>query len=124
MNRERYLPRRPGALRFPRPMTFMQTCLWLVYCLGSGLLVGSLSVPLIGVWSMVAGLAFLSLNLCVSYWLCFPHSQCNHLVVDSETSAAYIHLSDRPIARTEELDDSVLVDRDDAGHVVGIEILS
>lgn len=46
------------------------------------------------------------------------------LTVDHEAEAAYIRLSAAPVARTVEINDSILVDLDDMGVAVGIEILS
>lgn len=43
--------------------------------------------------------------------------------VDLEVDAAYIGLSDAAVARTVELSDQVLVDLDEFGVAVGIEVL-
>ncbi len=43
--------------------------------------------------------------------------------VDPAANAAYLRLSDSPIAKTEELNDWVLVDVDATGGVVGVELL-
>lgn len=43
--------------------------------------------------------------------------------LDSEADAAYIALSDAPVDETVELSDSVFVDVDTMGVVVGIEVL-
>lgn len=43
--------------------------------------------------------------------------------IDSVVSAAYITLSTNPVAETREVTDSVLVDLDDHGVAVGIEVL-
>ena len=46
-----------------------------------------------------------------------------HLTIDRDADAAYIRLSSEPVARTVEINDSVLVDVDSMGVVVGIEVL-
>jgi uncharacterized protein YuzE len=46
------------------------------------------------------------------------------LSYDLEAGALYIKLADRPVARTREVDESTLVDLDDAGEVRGIETTS
>lgn len=43
---------------------------------------------------------------------------------DVEARAAYIQVSDNAVTRTVEVDSSLLVDLDDMGVVVGIEVLS
>lgn len=43
--------------------------------------------------------------------------------IDPAADAAYIRLSDNPVARTTEVSELVFVDRDDMGVVVGIEVL-
>lgn len=43
--------------------------------------------------------------------------------VDTEIGAAYVHLSDAPVARTEEYSDEIAVDLDSFGVIVGIELL-
>jgi uncharacterized protein YuzE len=43
---------------------------------------------------------------------------------DPEADAIYVRLSDRPYARTEELDDRRNVDYDAEGRAVGVEFLS
>jgi uncharacterized protein YuzE len=43
---------------------------------------------------------------------------------DPEADAAYIRVSQSPIASTEELSDTCVLDRDASGHIVGIELLS
>ncbi|QPL05047.1 MULTISPECIES: DUF2283 domain-containing protein [Actinomyces] len=45
------------------------------------------------------------------------------IVVDAATDVCYITLSERPVARTEEYSDSILVDLDEFGVAVGIEVL-
>ena len=45
------------------------------------------------------------------------------LVIDAEVGAAYIRLADDRVAATAELGDSVCVDVDGLGMVVGIEVL-
>ena len=42
---------------------------------------------------------------------------------DAEVDALTLHLSDRKILHTEELDDGILVDLDADGNIVGVEIL-
>lgn len=46
------------------------------------------------------------------------------LSYDLDAGALYIKLSDEPVARTKQVDDSTLVDLDDAGNVRGIEATS
>lgn len=46
------------------------------------------------------------------------------LSYDLTVSALYISLSDLPVARTRQIDDNTSVDLDDAGRVVGIEVVS
>ena len=43
--------------------------------------------------------------------------------VDHGADAVYLNLTDRPIQSSEELADGVIVDYDDEGRIVGIEIL-
>jgi uncharacterized protein YuzE len=43
--------------------------------------------------------------------------------IDTTTDAAYISLTDAPVARTVELSDDILVDVDSFGVVVGVEVL-
>lgn len=43
--------------------------------------------------------------------------------IDPAADAAYIRLSDNPVARTTEVSEPVFVDRDDMGVVIGIEVL-
>jgi uncharacterized protein YuzE len=43
---------------------------------------------------------------------------------DLSVGALYIRLTDRAVARTREIDDNTFVDLDDAGEVVGIEVIS
>ncbi len=46
------------------------------------------------------------------------------LEADVEADAGYVALADRQVARTDRFDSSVLVDVDDTGAIVGVEILS
>ncbi len=46
------------------------------------------------------------------------------LSYDLDAGALYIKLSDEAVARTKQIDDSTLVDLDDAGNVRGIEVTS
>jgi uncharacterized protein YuzE len=46
------------------------------------------------------------------------------LKYDLNVGALYIRLTDRAIARTRDIDDNTSVDLDDAGDVVGIEVIS
>jgi uncharacterized protein YuzE len=43
--------------------------------------------------------------------------------VDHAADAVYLNLTDRPIKDSEEVADGIVVDYDDAGHIVGVEIL-
>lgn len=43
--------------------------------------------------------------------------------VDKSVNAAYVALSTGPVARTLEVSESVLMDLDECGDVVGIELL-
>lgn len=45
------------------------------------------------------------------------------MTVDYEAAAAYISLTDEPVARTIELTDEILVDLDGMDVVVGVEVL-
>jgi uncharacterized protein YuzE len=45
------------------------------------------------------------------------------LKVDQQADALYLTLSDVPASRTEEVSPGIMVDYDDAGRVVGIEML-
>ena len=45
------------------------------------------------------------------------------ITVDPAVGACYISLSDRPVASTEEFSDDILVDLDESGVAVGIEVL-
>jgi uncharacterized protein YuzE len=45
------------------------------------------------------------------------------LKVDQQADALYLTLSEAPASRTEEVSPGILVDYDDAGRVVGIEML-
>jgi uncharacterized protein YuzE len=47
-----------------------------------------------------------------------------HLKYDLNVGALYIRLSDQAVARTQDIDDNTSVDLDDAGNVVGIEVVS
>lgn len=44
--------------------------------------------------------------------------------VDADADASYIALRDVPVARTDRYSDSVLIDVDAAGQLVGIELLT
>jgi uncharacterized protein YuzE len=46
------------------------------------------------------------------------------LTYDLNVGALYIKLSDHAVARTRDLDDNTSVDLDDAGGLVGIEVIS
>lgn len=46
------------------------------------------------------------------------------LKYDLNVGALYIRLSDSPVARTQEINDNTLVDLDEAGRVIGIEVIS
>lgn len=46
------------------------------------------------------------------------------LKYDLSVGALYIRLMDRAVARTREINDNTFVDLDDAGGVVGIEVIS
>jgi uncharacterized protein YuzE len=43
--------------------------------------------------------------------------------VDHGADAVYLNLTDRPIKDSEEVADGIIVDYDEDGHMVGIEIL-
>jgi uncharacterized protein YuzE len=43
---------------------------------------------------------------------------------DRDADAIYIRLNDASVARSEELEDGVIVDYDESGRVVGVEILN
>ena len=43
--------------------------------------------------------------------------------VDHAADAVYLNLTDRPIKDSEEVADGIVVDYDDQGRIVGIEIL-
>jgi uncharacterized protein YuzE len=43
--------------------------------------------------------------------------------VDHAADAVYLNLTDRPIKDSAEIADGIVVDYDDAGRIVGIEIL-
>ena len=45
------------------------------------------------------------------------------ITIDPAVGARYISLSDRPVASTEEFSDNILVDLDEFGVVIGIEVL-
>jgi uncharacterized protein YuzE len=47
------------------------------------------------------------------------------LRIDTDARAAYLEVSNEPVSRTVELDEAVVVvDLDEAGRVVGVEILN
>jgi uncharacterized protein YuzE len=46
------------------------------------------------------------------------------LRVDHAADAIYLNLTDRPIKDGEEVADGIIVDHDDEGRIVGIEILN
>jgi uncharacterized protein YuzE len=43
--------------------------------------------------------------------------------VDHGADAVYVNLTDRPIKESEEVADGIVVDYDDQGRIVGVEIL-
>jgi YD repeat-containing protein len=43
--------------------------------------------------------------------------------VDQGADAVYVNLTDRPIKESEEVADGIIVDYDDQGRIVGVEIL-
>ncbi len=43
--------------------------------------------------------------------------------VDHAADAVYVNLTDRPIKDSEQVADGIIVDYDDEGHIVGVEIL-
>jgi uncharacterized protein YuzE len=43
--------------------------------------------------------------------------------IDHGPDAVYVNLTDRPIKESEEVAEGIVVDYDDAGRVVGVEIL-
>jgi uncharacterized protein YuzE len=43
--------------------------------------------------------------------------------VDHGADAVYVNLTDRPIKESEEVADGIVVDYDDKGRIVGVEIL-
>ncbi len=43
--------------------------------------------------------------------------------VDRAADAVYVYLTDRPIKESEEVADGIVVDYDEAGRIVGVEIL-
>lgn len=43
--------------------------------------------------------------------------------VDHAADAVYLNLTDRPIKDSEEVADGIIVDYDEAGRIVGVEIL-
>ena len=45
------------------------------------------------------------------------------IIIDPAVGACHISLSDRPVASTEEFSDNILVDLDEFGVVIGIEVL-
>jgi uncharacterized protein YuzE len=46
-----------------------------------------------------------------------------HVRVDQRADAIYVNLTDRPIQDSAEVADGIVVDYDDQGRIVGIEIL-
>jgi uncharacterized protein YuzE len=46
------------------------------------------------------------------------------LKYDLNVGALYIRLTDRPVARTREIDDNTVIDLDENGDVIGIEVIS
>jgi uncharacterized protein YuzE len=44
--------------------------------------------------------------------------------VDHGADAVYLNLTDRPIKESEEVADGIIVDYDDQGRIVGVEILN
>ena len=46
------------------------------------------------------------------------------LTIDREADAAYVYVTDRPVARTRTLDENRLLDLDSNGDVRGIELLN
>ncbi|SRR6266498_1151616 len=46
------------------------------------------------------------------------------LKYDLDVGALYVRLTDRPVARTREVDDNTLIDLDTDGGVIGIEVVS
>jgi uncharacterized protein YuzE len=46
------------------------------------------------------------------------------LTIDQEADAAYIHVTERGVERTQELDENRLIDLDSEGQVRGIELLN
>lgn len=51
-------------------------------------------------------------------------AQAKSVSFDADANAAYVTLSLRSVARTEEVEAGVLVDFDEEGHAVGVEILT
>jgi uncharacterized protein YuzE len=47
-----------------------------------------------------------------------------HLKYDLNVGALYIRLTNAPVVRTKEIDDNTSVDLDEAGKVVGIEVVA
>jgi uncharacterized protein YuzE len=43
--------------------------------------------------------------------------------IDHAADAVYLNLTDRPIKDSAEVADGIVVDYDDEGHIVGVEIL-
>lgn len=43
--------------------------------------------------------------------------------VDTEADAAYCYLADRPIQTTDEIASGIVIDRDEEGRPVGVEVL-
>lgn len=46
------------------------------------------------------------------------------LTLDREANAAYVYVTERPVARTRELDENRILDLDSDGEVRGIEFLN
>ncbi len=46
------------------------------------------------------------------------------LEYDPEANAAYIRFSSEPILESEEVSDGIVLDYDDHGHIVGMEVLN
>ena len=46
-----------------------------------------------------------------------------HVRVDQGADAVYVNLTDRPIKDSEEVADGIIVDYDNEGRIVGVEIL-
>lgn len=46
-----------------------------------------------------------------------------HIKYDEQAHALYIKVSERQVARTKQTDDSLVLDFDNEGHIVGVELL-